>query len=98
MDTLKQVIEALYAVSGPLAVLAYLPQIAALLKDKQGASGVSLSTWLMWVIALTINTVYAGYVNGDRYFFISSASSLAGTVMVFGIASYKRWQLKAIID
>ncbi len=98
MDTIKQVIEALYAVSGPLAVLAYLPQIAALLKDKQGASGVSLSTWLMWVIALTINTAYAGYVNGDRYFFISSASSLTGTVMVFGIASYKRWQLKTIID
>lgn len=90
MDYLKPLVEGLYAVSGPLSFLAYFPQIITLLKNQDGAHSTSLLTWLMWVIALSINTLYAGLVNGDRYFLLSTASSLSGTLLVFVIAIYKR--------
>ena len=90
MKLLIDLVESLYAISGPLAFLAYFPQILALLKNKDGAHSTSLLTWLMWALALGINTAYAGLVNGDLYFLISSASGFAGSVLVFVIACYKR--------
>lgn len=93
MELLKLIIERLYVLSAPLMFLAYFPQIITLLKNKDGAHSTSLMTWFMWVVALSINTAYAACVNGDRYFLLSTASSLAGTAMVFFIACYKRWQL-----
>lgn len=90
MSLLTQSVEYLYAISGPLAFLAYFPQILTLLHNKDGAHSTSLLTWLMWVVALGINTAYAGLVNGDLYFLISSASGFAGSVLVFVIACYKR--------
>jgi hypothetical protein len=44
----------------------------------------------MWVLALSINTAYAAWVNGDRLFLLASSSSLLGTVLVFLIAWHKR--------
>jgi hypothetical protein len=92
MDLLKFTVERLYLLSAPLMFLAYFPQIITLLRNKDGAHSTSLMTWFMWVLALSINTAYAGWVNGDRYFLLSTASSLLGTVLVFLIASYKRWR------
>ena len=92
MEWLKLIIERLYVISAPLMFLAYFPQIITLLKNKDGAHSTSLMTWFMWVVALGINTAYAAFVNGDRYFLLSTASSLTGTAAVFFIACYKRWQ------
>ena len=92
MDLFKTIVEHLYAISGPLAFIAYLPQIITLLRSEDGAHSTSLVTWFMWVLALTINTLYAGLVNGDRFFLLATSSSLLGTVMVFTIALYKRWK------
>ena len=92
MDVIKVVIEHLYAFSGPLAFIAYLPQILTLLRSVDGAQSTSLITWFMWVVALSINTLYAGLINGDRFFLIATSSSLLGTLMVFTIALYKRWK------
>jgi uncharacterized protein with PQ loop repeat len=93
MELLKMTVERLYVVSGPLMFLAYFPQIITLWKNKDGARSTSLMTWFMWVLALSINTAYAAFVNGDRYFLLSTASSLTGTVLVFMIACYKRWYI-----
>jgi hypothetical protein len=81
MDLLHTTVERLYVVSAPLMFLAYFPQIITLL------------TWFMWTLALSINTAYAAWVNGDRYFLLSTASSLLGTALVFMIACYKRWRI-----
>ena len=91
MNGLKSLFEVLYSVAGPLGALAYLPQIVTLFKDQSGAKSTSLITWFMWVVALTITTVYAGLVNGDSNFLLASGSSLTGTVLVFLLASFKRW-------
>jgi uncharacterized protein with PQ loop repeat len=92
MDLFKTIVEHLYAISGSLAFIAYLPQIITLLRNGDGAQGISLITWFMWVVALTINTLYAGLVNGDKFFLLATSSSLLGTLMVFTIAFYKRWK------
>ena len=90
MDLFKIIVEHLYAISGALAFIAYLPQIITLLRSEDGAYSTSLITWFMWVVALTINTLYAGLVNGDRFFLLATSSSLMGTMAVFFIALYKR--------
>jgi uncharacterized protein with PQ loop repeat len=91
MAFLKSTIELLYVLSAPLMFMAYLPQIITLLKNQDGAKSTSLLTWFMWVLALSINTAYAAWVNGDRLFLWATGSSLVGTVLVFLIAAYKRW-------
>ena len=96
MDLLHTTVERLYVVSAPLMFLAYFPQIITLLKNKDGAHSTSLLTWFMWVLALSINTAYAAWVNGDRYFLLSTASSLLGTACVFVIACYKRWRTPSL--
>lgn len=92
MDELQATVGWLYVVSAPLMFLAYFPQIITLLHNKDGAHSTSLMTWFMWVVALSINTAYAAWVNGDPFFLLSTASSLVGTSCVFAIAVYKRWQ------
>ncbi len=89
---LQMVVERLYVLSASVMFLAYLPQIATLLRNKDGAQSTSLTTWFMWVLALSINTAYAALVNGDPNLLLSMGSSLIGTVLVFGIACYKRWR------
>ncbi len=93
MDLLKITVEHLYVISAPLMLLAYFPQIITLFKNKDGAHSTSLMTWFIWTLALSINTAYAAWVNGDRYFLLSTASSLLGTSLVFAIACYKRWRI-----
>ena len=92
MAFFKLTIEYLYVIAAPLMFLAYLPQIITLLKTNDGAKSTSLLTWFMWVLALSINTAYAAWVNGDRLFLLATGSSLLGTVLVFSIAAYKRWR------
>ena len=94
MELLKKTVEHLFVISVPLMFLAYFPQIITLLKNKDGAHSTSLMTWFMWVMALSINTTYAAFVNGDQYYLLSTASSLTGTFLVFIIACYKRWCFK----
>jgi hypothetical protein len=96
MAFLKMAIELLYVISAPLMFLAYLPQIITLLKNNDGAKSTSLLTWFMWVLALSINTAYAAWVNGDRLFLLATGSSLVGTVLVFSIAAYKRRRIVKI--
>ncbi len=91
MAFFKITIEYLYVIAAPLMFLGYLPQIITLLKNRDGAKSTSLLTWFMWVLALSINTAYAAWVNGDRLFLLATGSSLLGTVLVFSIAAYKRW-------
>lgn len=90
MALFKLTIEYLYVIAAPLMFLGYLPQIITLLNNKDGAKSTSLITWFMWVLALSINTAYAAWVNGDRLFLLASSSSLLGTVLVFLIAWHKR--------
>jgi uncharacterized protein with PQ loop repeat len=94
MDSIRTIVEHLYMLSGPLAFIAYLPQIFTLLRNQDGAQSTSLLTWFMWVVALSINTLYAGLINGDRFFLLATSSSLTGTLMVFTIALYKRLKCK----
>lgn len=90
MALFKLTIEYLYVIAAPLMFLGYWPQIITLLNNKDGAKSTSLITWFMWVLALSINTAYAAWVNGDSLFLLASSSSLLGTVLVFSIAWYKR--------
>ena len=92
MMPLETVTERLYVLSAPVIFLAYLPQIFTLIQNKDGAQSTSLLTWFMWVLALSINTAYAALVNKDPNFLLSVASSLLGTVIIFGLAGYKRWR------
>ena len=94
MDLLKTTVEHLYVISAPLMFLAYFPQIVTLLKNKDGAHSTSLMTWFMWLLALSINTAYAAWVIGDRYFLLLTVSSLLGKALVFAIACFERWRIQ----
>lgn len=80
----------IYKFTGPALSLAYIPQIYRVWIDRTGAYTISIVTWLMWTLSLTITTCYSYFVVADPLFFISSLCSCLGCFMVSLIAIYKR--------
>ncbi len=67
-----------YGVVGALGVVAYLPQLVALWRDKGRSENVPLSTWSLWGVQTGVVTTYAVLVNGDvAFIFVNLFSAVA---------------------
>lgn len=72
-----------FSVCNSLRLFAYLPQLVVILRDNNGASGVSLTTWTLFTIANGSTTAYAFAVVVDMRMTVLFAFN---TVFSFGIA------------
>lgn len=63
--TLAEVSLTAFALLNGARVVAYLPQIACLYRDRNGAAAVSLMTWLMFTAANVATVSYALVVSQD---------------------------------
>ena len=80
----------LYAVSGSALVLAYVPQVVAVWKCRQGAAGVSLLTWALWSGASTVSCLYAVCVVKDASYGAVTFGSALGCYSVTALCALKR--------
>jgi hypothetical protein len=81
----------LYAVTGPLMCVAYIPQWLSVWRDREGAQAISLLTWALWAASLTVTLCYAIWVNGDALFRLNALLSAVGTWAVLMAACWRRW-------
>lgn len=85
----------LFASCNFVRILAYVPQVAAIVRDKGGASGVSRMTWAMFGIANASTVAYALLCLGDGWMAAIFCINLVCCLTIVGLASVKRARFAA---
>jgi len=71
-------------------VLAYLPQIRAIMRDKGRAAAVSCSTWSLFFVSNLSSALYAGLLNADPAMTFAFAANTACYAVIVGLLCWKR--------
>lgn len=80
----------LFTACNSVRVLAYVPQIAAVVRDRNGASAISYTTWGMFAVSHFSTVIYAYLVLLDwRMAGIFGANTLC-CVLIVGLTAHKR--------
>lgn len=83
MPTAADLIVVLFALTNGMRVLAFLPQIALLLRDRSGAAAVSCGTWLLFLVSNMSTAAYGAVVLDDRWMtLIFTGSSILNASIV----------------
>jgi uncharacterized protein with PQ loop repeat len=80
----------LFTLFSSLRIFSYLPQICKVARDRNGASAISYSTWILWTGANAATASYAGVNLRDFYLASVSAVSAICCVMVIALTLLKR--------
>lgn len=89
---LETVVVAAFGIFNALRFVAYLPQIAAVARDRNGATAVSFVTWGLWAGANASTATYAGVVLSDWPLCVVSASNAFFCLVVIVMTIVKRVQ------
>ena len=73
-----------------LRVVSYIPQIAKVAADRNGASAISYSTWVLWTAGNISTALYAAVNLQDLYLSAVSAIYAACCIVVIGVTAIKR--------
>lgn len=80
----------LFTACNSVRVFAYLPQIASVARDRNGASAISFTTWGMFAVSHVSTVGYAHFVVDDqRMVLIFTANALCCTAVVL-LTAHKR--------
>jgi hypothetical protein len=75
-----------------LRLVSYLPQIHKIVRDANGASAISYSTWVLWTGCHVSTGLYAGINLGDRVLATTSALYVVCCLAVIAITAIKRYR------
>jgi len=75
-------------IAGVVAILAYVPQVAHLIKVKD-SKGISFVAWLTWFLCNFILLIYAVSIKNIPYVIVYFLSCLANLTIIFLTAKYK---------
>lgn len=89
--TTTDVIVIAFSVCNSLRLFAYLPQLVSVLRDGDGARGVSLLTWTLFTVANGSTTAYAFAIVGDmRMTMLFAFNTLFSLAIAFGTFAKRR--------
>jgi hypothetical protein len=74
-----------------LRLVSYIPQIAAVARDHQGARAISLTCWTVWIGANATTALYSWVKLADLGLASVSAFNTICCLLVFFVAGYKRF-------
>ncbi len=83
-------VSALYALFGVVFVAAYVPQLRAVWRSRNGAADVSLGTWGLWCASATVSLLYARLVSHDLSYSLVCLGNVVGCYAVTGVALLRR--------
>jgi len=89
-------ITALYSGTGLITLMAFVPQLLVLLRDRSASISLNLSTWGLFTVSSTISLLYACSHNGDSHFIVCSAIGFMGNLSIFLTAAAQRIQHLAV--
>ena len=67
MPTSTEIVVLAFAATNGLRIIAYVPQIMRLARDESGATAVSSSTWVLFLISNLSTAAYASVVIGEPW-------------------------------
>lgn len=92
--TLAELALAAFGLCNSLRVVAYIPQILTVARDRGGASGVSCTTWAFFAVSHVSTVAYALFTLGDqRMALIFGANALCCGLLLLLIA-WRRYGIK----
>lgn len=71
-------------------VLAYLPQVLCIARDREGARAISLATWSLFALAHLSTVAYALATVGDVAMALLFAANTLGCLVIVGLTAWKR--------
>lgn len=77
---------------GAVRCLSYLPQIKRIVRDENGASAISYTTWFTWILANLATAAYAAHNLGDTYLAVVSIIYAFFCAVVMLLTAFKRAQ------
>ena len=86
----------LFGLFSLLRLGSYVPQIVRIVRDHNGASGISCACWNIWVCAHASTAVYAAVNLADPWLFAVGLFNSASCVVVVGTTAWKRRQWSAL--
>lgn len=75
-------------IAGIVAIAAYIPQVAHLIKVKD-SKGISVVAWLTWFFCNSLLLIYAISIKDIPYIIVQSLSCLANLTIIFLTVKYK---------
>ncbi len=88
--SLADLVIAAFTFSNSLRTLAYLPQIVALARDREGARGVSRLTWALFLCSHASGLAYALVVAADGQLAVMFGANAACCLAILGLATARR--------
>lgn len=93
MKSPETIIFVAFAISNICRLLAYLPQISILLKQKDVAA-VSSATWLLFAVSNGVTAVYAARVVADTAMALTFTANTACCITIVALVQHKRRKLR----
>jgi PQ loop repeat len=85
-----------FTICNGLRLVSYLPQIHRIARDTNGASAISYSTWMLWLVANASTAVYSFSNLGDATMaWVNGLNALCCAIVII-LTAYKRRQLQEL--
>lgn len=79
-----------YSVSGVLITLLYIPQFIKVFRAQDSLEGISMITWGLWTLCLSVSSLYALQVAGDMKIALVSIGGTFFCGLITAVTALKR--------
>ncbi len=90
MSMAVEIVVAMFAVSNSARVVAYVPQMVRVARDREGAAGVSCLTWVLFAVSNLSTVAYAILVVDDWRMAAVFTLNMVCCLCIIGLTVYKR--------
>jgi len=97
MSAAVEIAIAIFAVSNSVRVVAYVPQIVRVARDRDGAAAVSCLTWLLFAVSHLSTVAYAVVVIDDWGMATIFGVNMLCCLFIIGLTIYKRVASRTLV-